>query len=198
METIQKLRNQTGAGIMDVKNALDEAGGDVEKAHEILRKRGAAVAQKKADREAGEGVVMSYTHMGRIGVLVELNCETDFVARTDDFQGLAKDIAMQIASMNPLYVSMDDIPAEVLEKEREIALAQIEGDKPEDVKVKIIEGKVAKYAKEISLLEQPFFRDDSMTIRQLVEAAVGKMNENIQVRRFVRFALDDAAKGGNE
>ncbi len=197
METIQQLRAETGAGIMDVKGALDEAGGDATKALEILRKRGAAVAQKKAGRDAGEGVVMSYVHMGRIGVLVEVNCETDFVARTDDFQNLAKDIAMQVASMNPQYLTADSIPAEVLDKEREIALAQIEGDKPEEVKTKIVEGKVNKFASEVSLMEQKFFRDDSMTIRELVEQSIGKVGENIQVRRFVRMSLDDAGKTTN-
>ena len=197
METIQQLRAETGAGIMDVKGALDEAGGDATKALEILRKRGAAVAQKKAGRDAGEGVVMSYVHMGRIGVLVEVNCETDFVARTDDFQNLAKDIAMQVASMNPQYLTADSIPAEVLDKEREIALAQIEGDKPEEVKAKIVEGKVNKFASEVSLMEQKFFRDDSMTVRQLIEQSIGKVGENIQVRRFVRMSLDDAGKTTN-
>lgn len=193
MELIQKLRAQTGAGIMDVKGALDEAGGDEAKAIDILRKKGAATAAKKAGREAKEGVIMQYIHMNRIGVLVELNCETDFVARTDDFQNLAKEIAMQVASMNPLFISPESIPADIIAKEKEIALAQVEADKPAEMKEKIVEGKIAKFAKENSLLEQKYFRDDSKTVRQLIEEAVGKMGENIQLRRFVRLSLDDAS-----
>lgn len=193
MELIQKLRAQTGAGIMDVKGALDEAGGDEAKAIDILRKKGAATAAKKAGREAKEGVIMQYIHMNRIGVLVELNCETDFVARTDDFQTLAKEIAMQVASMNPLFISPETIPADIIAKEKEIALAQVEGDKPAEMKEKIVEGKIAKFAKENALLEQKYFRDDSKTIRQLIEEGVGKMGENIQLRRFVRLSLDDAS-----
>lgn len=191
MELIQKLRADTGAGILDVKKALDEANGDEEKAIEILRKKGAASAQKKAGRAAGEGVIMQYIHMNRIGVLLELNCETDFVARTDDFQGLAKELAMQVASMNPLYVSEDKIPMQVIEQEKEIAMSQIDTSKPAEVQEKIIEGKIKKYASEVCLLDQKYFRDDSKTIKQLLEEAVGKLGENIQVRRFVRMSLDD-------
>lgn len=192
MELIQKLRNQTGAGIMDVKSALDEAQGDEAKAIEILRKKGAAQAAKKAGREAKEGVVMQYIHMNRIGVLLELNCETDFVARTEDFQALAKELAMQVASMNPQYVNAEAIPMEIAEQEKEIAMAQIDANKPEEVKAKIAEGKMKKFAQENCLLDQAYFRDDSKTIRQLIEEGVGKMGENIQVRRFVRLSLDDA------
>lgn len=194
MELIQELRAQTGAGVMDVKKALDEAGGDKDKAIELLRKRGEKIASKKAGREASEGVIASYIHMDKIGVLVELNCETDFVARTDDFKNLAKDIALQVASMNPQYLAPEDVPAAVVEKEREIYMEQIEGDKPEEVKQKIVDGKVNKFYEEVCLLKQPFFKDDKMTIEELITANIGKMGENIQLRRFSRLALDDATK----
>jgi len=192
MELITKLRNATGAGILEVKKALDEAGSDYDKAMELLRKRGEAVALKKAGRVAAEGVIASYVHMNRIGVLVELNCETDFVARTDEFQALAKDLAMQVASMSPLFVKAEDIPTEVIDKEREIYLEQIEGDKPADVKTKIVEGKVAKFIDESCLLNQKFFKNEDQTIQDLLAEAIGKVGENIQVKRFVRLSLDDA------
>lgn len=194
MEMIQELRAQTGAGVMDVKKALDEAGGDKEKALELLRKRGEKVAAKKAGRDASEGTITSYVHMDKIGVLVELNCETDFVARTDDFKALGKDIALQIASMAPQYLTPEDVPAAVVEKEREIYLEQIEGDKPEDVKQKIVDGKVEKFYKEVCLMKQPFFKDDKMSIEELITSSIGKLGENIQLSRFVRFALDDSAE----
>lgn len=191
MELITKLRNQTGAGVLAVKKALDEANGDYDAALEELRKRGAAVAAKKAGRDAGEGVVASYIHMNKIGVLVELNCETDFVARTEDFQGVAKDIAMQVASMNPLYVSQDQVPGEVVAKEREIYLEQIQEDKPAEVKEKIVDGKINKYYEEACLLNQKFFKDQDKTIQDVVNDAIGRLGENIQIRRFARFSLDD-------
>lgn len=190
-ELIQKLRSQTGAGIVDVKKALDETSGDYDKALEILRKRGEAVALKKAGREASEGVVTSYIHMNKIGVLLELNCETDFVARTEDFQQLAKDLAMQVASMNPRYLKPEDVTPEVKAKEREIYAAQIEGNKPENVKEKIIEGKLNKFFEEQCLLNQRFFKNEDQTIQDLLNEAIGKMGENIQIRRFARFSLDD-------
>jgi elongation factor Ts len=194
-EQLQQLRQQTGAGVMDVKKALEEADGDYDKALEALRKNGAAAAAKKAGREAGEGVIMSYIHMDRIGVLVELNCETDFVARTDDFKALAKDLAMQVASMDPQYVKKEDIPAEVIEKEKEVYSAQLaEEGKPADVMEKILTGKIEKYAKEVCLMDQKFFKNEEQTIEQLIHEAVGKLGENIQVSRFVRFSLDDADK----
>ena len=194
MEQITQLRAQTGAGIVDVKKALDEAGGDYDKALEALRKRGAAVAQKKAGRDASEGIIGSYIHMDKIGVMVEVNCETDFVARTDDFKNLVKDIAMQIASMNPLYVSADQVPDEVVAKEKEIYMDQIEGDKPADVKEKIVEGKVAKYIDSVCLLNQKFFKNEDQTIQQVLEEAIGKLGENIKIARFVRYSLDDSDK----
>lgn len=191
MEQIQKLRAQTGAGVLDVKKALDEAGDDYEKALDELRKRGEAIAGKKAGRAASEGVIASYIHMDKIGVLVELNCETDFVARTDDFKTLGKDIAMQVASMQPQFVSEDQIPQEVKDKEREIYMAQIEGDKPDDVKEKIVEGKLKKFAEEACLLNQTFFKNEDQTIQDLLNEYIGKLGENIQVSRFVRMSLDD-------
>ncbi len=189
-ELITKLRRETGAGVVDVKKALDESEGDYDKALEELRKRGAAVAQKKAGRTAGEGVIAHYIHMNRIGVLVELNCETDFVARTEDFQTLGKDIAMQVASMGARYVRPDDVPEEVIAKEREIYAAQLEGEnKPADVLEKILDGKIAKFYDEACLVNQTFFKNEDQTIQQLVEEAVGKMGENIQIRRFSRLEL---------
>lgn len=186
---IKDLREQTGAGIMDVKEALEEAGNDKEKAIEILRKKGLAKQAKKADRTANEGLVESYIHAGgRIGVLLEVNCETDFVARTDDFKNLVKEIALHIAASNPLYISKEDVPAEVIEKEKEIYKEQFKG-KPEDVIQKMLEGKIAKYYEEACLLEQPFVRDGEKTIGGLLGEATGKMGENIQIRRFARFML---------
>lgn len=187
--TIKQLREQTGAGIMDVKEALNEAGGDLDKAVEILRKKGLAKQAKKADRAANEGIVESYIHAGgRIGVLVEVNCETDFVARTDDFKALAKEIALHIAASNPLYVSSEDVPMEVIEKEKEIYKEQFAG-KPDDVIEKMLEGKIAKYYEEACLLNQPFVKDGDKTIADLLGEATGKMGENIQVRRFTRYML---------
>ncbi|QQS23357.1 translation elongation factor Ts [bacterium] len=187
--TIKLLREQTGAGIMDVKEALEEAGGDNEKAIEILRKKGLAKQAKKADRAANEGIVESYIHAGgRIGVLVEVNCETDFVARTDDFKNLVKEIALHIAAANPLYISSEDVPNEVIEKEKEIYKEQFAG-KPDDVIEKMLEGKIAKYYEEACLLNQPFVKDGGKTIGELLGEATGKMGENIQVRRFTRYML---------
>jgi elongation factor Ts len=186
---IKDLREQTGAGIMDVKEALEEAGGDKDKAVELLRKKGLAKQAKKADRVANEGIVESYIHAGgRIGVLVEVNCETDFVARTDDFKNLVKEVALHIAAANPLYITSEEVPMEVIEKEKEIYKEQA-GDKPADVLEKMLEGKVAKYYEEACLMNQPYVKDSSKTIGELLGEATGKMGENIQVRRFTRFAL---------
>lgn len=193
IELVQQLRAQTGAGIMDAKTALKEANGDYDKALEALRKRGAAVAQKKAGRDASQGIIASYIHMNKIGVLVELNCETDFVARTDDFQQLAKDIAMQVASMNPRFVEPEEVSPDVLAKEREIYAAQVEGKKPAEVTERIVDGKMKKFYEEQCLLHQPFFKNQDVTVQELIAQAVGKLGENIKVRRFVRFSLDDDA-----
>lgn len=188
---IKELRELTGAGITDVKDALTEAGDDRDLALEILRKKGIAKLAKKADRVANEGVVESYIHAGgRIGALVELNCETDFVARTDDFKNLAKELALHIAAANPLYISRTDVPNEVIEKEREIYKEQAAGSgKPEDVVEKMIEGKLEKYFEESCLLEQPFVKDGSKKIGDLIAESTAKMGENVQVRRIARFML---------
>lgn len=188
-ELIKELRELTGAGILDVKEALEAGGEDKEKAVEYLRKKGTIKLSKKADRVAREGIVESYIHAGgRIGVLVEINCETDFVARTDDFKSLAKDLALHIAASNPLYVSSQDVPMEVLEKEKEIYREQAVG-KPDDVVEKMLEGKLVKFYEEVCLLEQPFVKDGQLKVKDLVGQAVAKMGENIQVRRFSRFVL---------
>ncbi len=188
-DLIKELREQTGAGIMDVKEALEEAGGERDAAIEVLRKKGLAKQAKKADRVANEGLVESYIHAGgRIGVLLEINCETDFVARTEDFKNLAKEIALHIAASNPLYISADEVPAEVIEKEKEIYKQQA-GDKPADVMEKMLDGKIAKYLEEVCLLNQPFVKDADKTIGELLGEATGKMGENIVVRRFARFML---------
>jgi elongation factor Ts len=188
-ELIKELREMTGVGIVDIKKALTEANGDKDKALEILRKSGMAKLAKKADRLAKEGLVESYIHAGgRVGVLLELNCETDFVARTDDFKALAKELALHIAAANPLYISSEDVPAEVLEKEREIYKEQSK-DKPADVMEKMIEGKVAKYYEEACLLDQGFVKDPSVKISQLIADRAAKMGENVQVGRFVRYVL---------
>jgi len=188
---VKKLRDQTGAPMMKAKEALKEASGDVAKAVEILRKKGAEVAAEKASREASEGIIASYIHNNnKVGVMVELNCETDFVARNEEFQQLGKDIAMQIAAMNPLVVSPDDIDENILEKEKEVYLEQLKDEKkPEDIKAKIVEGKLKKFAEENSLLKQPFIKDEKRTIETLITDLVGKLKENIQVNRFVRYQI---------
>ena len=188
---IKELRELTGAGIMDVKEALSEAGDDRDAALDLLRKKGMAKMAKKADRVAKEGIVESYIHSGgRIGALVELNCETDFVGRTEDFQNLAKELALHIAASNPLYVSREDVPEEVIAKEQEIYKEQAAGSgKPEDVVNKMIEGKLEKYFEESCLLEQPFVKDSSKKISDLIAESTAKMGENVQVRRFARFML---------
>ena len=186
---IKELRELTGAGMMEIKSALDEAGGNKQKAVEILRKKGALKAGKKADRVANEGLVEAYIHPGsRVGVLVEVNCETDFVARTQDFKNLVKELALHIAAANPLYVEVADIPAEVVEKEKEIYKEQMKG-KPEDVIVKILEGKLAKYYEEVCLMEQPFCKNPDIKVKDLIAEAVAKMGERVVVKRFARFVL---------
>jgi elongation factor Ts len=188
---LKELRELTGAGIVDVKEALAEAGEDKQKALDLLRKKGLTKLTKKADRVAKEGIVESYIHAGgRVGVLLELNCETDFVARTDDFKNLAKELALHIAGSNPLYVSREDVPAEVVEKEMEIYKEQMAGEKkPAEIMEKMLQGKISKYYEEACLLEQPFVKDPNKVISQLIADAVAKMGENVQVRRFARFVL---------
>ncbi|HYF05632.1 MAG TPA: translation elongation factor Ts [Patescibacteria group bacterium] len=188
-ELIKEIRELTGAGMMDVKEALGESGGDKDKAIEYLRKKGATKLAKKADRVAREGIVEAYIHAGgRIGVLVELNCETDFVARTDDFKNLAKELALHIAAANPLYVSEDQVPNEVIEKEKEIAREQLQG-KPENVIEQILTGKVAKYFEETVLLQQPFVKNPDVKVKDHVAISVAKMGENVVIKRFARFVL---------
>ena len=191
MELIKKLREATGAGMMDVKRALEDAGWDEEKAVQLLRERGAMKAAKKADREAREGIIGHYIHHNqRVGVLVELNCETDFVARNELFQNLAKDLAMHIAMMNPRYVSAEEIHAEELEKERQIYIqAALNEGKPQQIAEKIAEGRLKKYLEEVVLLEQPFVKDDKVKVKELIQQAIAKIGENIVVRRFCRFEL---------
>ena len=188
---VAELRARTGAGMMDCKKALEEAGGDIDKAVDVLRKKGAAKADKRAGREATQGVIASYVHHNaRVGVLVELNCETDFVANTDEFKQLAKDLTHQIASTAPIAVRREDIPADVIAKEREIYLAQVaEEKKPEAVKQKIVEGRINSFYEERALLEQKFVRDGSKTIGDMVQELAAKTGENVQVRRFVRYEL---------
>ncbi|MDQ5931415.1 MAG: elongation factor Ts [Patescibacteria group bacterium] len=188
---IAQLREKTGAGIVDVKAALDETNGDMTAAEELLRKKGILKAGKKSDRVAGEGIVYSYIHGGgKVGVMLELRCETDFVARTDGFVQLAHDIALHIAAMNPLYLDETAVPAELVEKEREIYKAELaESKKPEEIMAKILDGKVQKYYSDICLLKQAFIKDESMTVEDVIKHGISKMGENIQMKRFVRFHL---------
>jgi len=188
---VKELRDQTGAGMMDCKKALVEADGDVEKAKDVLRKRGLSKANKKIGRIAENGVIIDYIHFNnRVGVMLELNCETDFVARTDEFKELGRNICKHIAMENPKYISREEIDSETLEKEKEIYKAQLaDSGKPEKVVNKIIEGKLEKFYSENCLMEQKYFLDDSRTIDDMIKEAISKMGENISVRRFVRFEL---------
>jgi elongation factor Ts len=190
VELIKELRGRTGAGVLDCRNALENVEGDLDKATELLRKRGLALAAKKAEREAREGLIEAYVHAGgKLGVLVELNCETDFVARTSDFRALAHDLALQVAATDPQYLAPEDVPSEVQEREREWQRQQIGPGKSEEVVEKILEGKLRKFYQEVCLLEQPFIRDESITIRELVTDKIATLGENIKVRRFARFEL---------
>ncbi|MGE0816389.1 MAG: translation elongation factor Ts [Vicinamibacterales bacterium] len=195
-DMVKQLRDKTGAGMMDCKAALAESGGDMDKAVEILRKKGIASATKRAGRATKEGVVGHYIHMGgRVGVLVEVNCETDFVARTDDFQTLAREIAMHVAAADPRYVSREQVPAAELEKEKEIYRAQFAGSgKPPAVVDKIVEGKLGSFYAQVCLVDQPSVRDPNVTIQQMLQAATAKTGENITVSRFVRFKLGELAE----
>ena len=197
---VQELREKTGAGMMDCKKALTEAGGDLTKAEEVLRKKGLSAAAKKTGRAATEGAVASYIHMGgKIGVLVEVNCETDFVARTEGFQGLVKEIAMQIAAAAPRWVRREEVPADVVAKELEIAKAQArEQKKPEAILEKIATGKVEKFYSEFCLMEQAWVKDDKKKIQDVLTDAVAKIGENIQIRRFARFVLGEGLEKKQE
>ena len=190
---VKDLREKTGAGFMDCKAALKESGGDLDGAVRYLRERGLAAAAKKAGRTTAEGVIGSYIHAGgKIGVLVEVNCETDFVARTDDFQQFVRSLAMQVAAAKPLYVSREEIPAVEIEREREIYAAQAaQSGKPPQVVAKMVEGKVDKYAAEVCLLDQDYVKEPGKPVRQVVADAIAKLGENISVRRFMRFQLGE-------
>jgi len=194
-EMVKTLRERTGAGMMDCKRALSEAQGDMDKAVELLRKKGLAQAQKKAARTASEGLIGSYVHMDRIGVLLEVNCETDFVARTEDFRALVKDLAMHIAAAAPQYIRPQDVPQEVLDKEQEVYRAQIK-DKPEHVQEKILQGRLEKFFSEVCLMRQVFVKDpqQKQTVQDLVNSMIAKLGENIVVRWFVRFQLGETSQ----
>ncbi len=191
VEMVKSLREVTGAGMMECKKALQEANGDIEQAKKILRAHGAQVAEKRAGREAKQGVVESYIHAGgRIGAMVEINCETDFVARTDEFKLLARDIAMQITAMNPLVISREELSADIVEKEKTIYLEEAKGEgKPDQVIEKIAEGRLEKYFQEVVLLEQAFIKDPQRMIKDLIMDMTAKTGENVSVRRFQRFEL---------
>jgi elongation factor Ts len=192
-QAVKELRERTGAGMMECKGALTEAGGDMEAAIDLLRARGAAKAAKRAEREAREGAIGSYIHMGgKIGVLVEVNCETDFVARTDAFQALVRDVAMHVAAANPVAIRREDFPAEMVERERAVYREQMrESGKPEHIWDKIVDGKVDKFYSEQALLEQPFVKNPDQTVGQLITEVSAKTGEKIEVRRFTRFALGE-------
>jgi len=190
---VKELREKTGAGILDCKKALTENEGNMEEAVAYLRKKGLADAKKRAHRAASEGLLGSYVHTtGKIGVLAEINCETDFVARTDEFKDLVKNVCMHIAASNPRYLNSEDIPAEDIEKEKEILRAQAqESGKPENVIEKMVEGRLKKFLSENCLVDQAYVRDPEMTIRQFVESVIAKLGENIEIRRFVRYQLGE-------
>jgi elongation factor Ts len=192
-EMVKDLREKTGVGMMECKKALTESNGDFEKAVDLLRQKGLATASKKAGRTASEGLIESYIHMGKIGTMIEVNCETDFVARTDDFKQLVKDIAMHIAAATPVYLSREDVPQDVLEREKEIYKAQV-ANKPPQVVEKIIEGKLEKFYTDFCLLDQIFIKDtdQKMKIKDLITEKIAKLGENIMIKRYARFQLGEA------
>ena len=188
-QAVADLREKTGAGLLDCKKALTEANGNVEEAITILRKKGAASAAKKADRATKEGLIESYIHVGgKVGVLIEVNCETDFVARNDDFRAFVKDLCLQIAAASPLYVSRDEVPEADLQKERDIAAAQVQGKPPAAVQ-KIVEGKLEKFYSTVCLVDQPFVKLPEKSVKDMVTEKIAKIGENIQIRRFIRYQL---------
>lgn len=190
-KTIQKLRTITGLGLMDCKKALEQSGGDIDKAIEILRKKGAAIAAKRSDKETAEGIVYSYIHPGsKLGVLVELNCETDFVANTQDMKKFAHDLALHIAANKPLYLAIEDVDPTFIEHEKTIFKAQLaDSGKPDKILNQIVDGKLKKLYGDICLLEQPFVKNDQLTIKQALQELVGKTGENIKIKRFARFEI---------
>lgn len=191
LDNVKKLREETGISLMECKKACEEAGGDIEVAKEILRKRGQVMAAKKSERITGEGRIASYIHQnGKIGVLLDVRCESDFVAKSEDFQNLLKEICLQIAAMNPMFVKADDIPADVLEKEKLIFIEQAKNSgKSNDIIEKMVQGKVDNYKKEVSLMLQPWIKDDSKTIDEIVKECIAKTGENITIARFTRYSL---------
>jgi len=193
MDAVKELREKTGAGFGDCRKALMETDGNMEKAMDYLREKGIASASKKSSRTTKEGRIFSYIHTnGKIGSMVEINCETDFVARTDEFENLLKDVAMQVAAMSPFYVKREDVPQDVIEKEKEIYKAQIkDSGKPEKVMEKIIEGKIEKFYKDVCLLEQPFIKDDTKTVETIIKEKISKLGENIIVKKFARFVVGE-------
>jgi len=194
-EKVKQLREMTGAGLLDCKKALESAGGDLERAVRILREKGLALAAKKAGREASEGIVDAYIHPGsRVGVLVEVNCETDFVARTEEFRRFVHEVAMQIAAMNPTYISRDQVPAEALEREKEILRVQAEAEgKPPHVAEKIVQGRLEKFFQQACLLDQPYIRDGQITVGDLLKQLIARVGENVVIRRFARFELGESS-----
>ncbi len=192
-ELVKKLREKTGAGMMDCKRALEKSEGDMDKAVDVLREQGIASAAKRSGRVAKEGIIYSYIHPGdRLGVLLELDCETDFVARTDEFRALAKDVSMQVAATNPLVISRSELKEDLIEKEKDIYRAQAKSqDKPEKVIDRIVQGKLEKYFQEVCLLEQPFIKDEHKTVQDVITDAIAKIGENITVKRFARFRVGE-------
>ena len=196
---VKELRERTGAGMLDCKNALVETDGNIEKAVDLLREKGLSKAAKKSTRIAAEGLVDSYIHGGRIGVLIEVNTETDFVAKNDEFKEFVRDMAMQVAASNPRYVSIEDVPTEEVEREREVLVHQVINEgKPEHVAEKIVEGRLGKFYEEICLLEQPFIKDPSIKVKDLLNEKISKIGENIKIRRFVRFEVGEGLEKREE
>jgi len=189
---VKELREKTGVGMMDCKKAIAEANGDIAKAEEILRKKGMANAGKRAARTTSQGTIASYIHMaGKVGVLVEVNCETDFVAKNENFREFVKDITLHIAAANPLYVKREEVPADMVAKEREIFAAQVPGDKPANIVEKIVDGKIDKFYGTVCLLEQPFIKDPDKTIKDLLNAKIAEIGENMHIRRFTRYVVGE-------
>ena len=198
-QLIKELREKTGAGMMDCKKVLVETDGDIDKAIDLLREKGLASAEKKASRNASEGLVASYIHSGRIGVLVEVNSETDFVAKTDEFKEFVKDIAMQVAASNPEYLCEEDVPQEAIDKEKEVLIQQaINEGKPQNIAEKMVEGRMHKFYERVCLLDQPFIKDPSITVNDLLKNKIAKIGENIKIRRFVRYEVGEGLEKREE
>ena len=198
-QLIKELREKTGAGMMDCKKVLVETDGDIDKAIDLLREKGLASAEKKASRIASEGLVASYIHSGRIGVLVEVNSETDFVAKTDEFKEFVKDIAMQVAASNPEYLCEEDVPQEAIDKEKEVLIQQaINEGKPQNIAEKMVEGRMHKFYERVCLLDQPFIKDSSITVNDLLKNKIAKIGENIKIRRFVRYEVGEGLEKREE